>query len=205
MIKIAEIKAYDETNRLDWTKFSKENESILNFLKLKLSYDSTILVALDGMEVVGILVASDFDLPFARTIDLIEVLEGYRSRGIGTAILNKLIFESETLYFLTVTSEEKYKEKLLEFYKRFGFKLLSDNPMTSPVMAYIPRNLERLKIWKVFIEKTLNEYSYNRYKSTAFLPIWGRPYAPWLNFVYDIYMPLSKEIQSILEHETNLN
>lgn len=97
-------------------------------------------------------------------------------------LLKGLIDNSENMCFLIISSEDVYRKRLVNFYRRLNFKILTQEDHIFPVMVHIPNNTEKLKEWERLIEKEMEDYSFEIFKSTKYLRIWGRSYAPWLNF-----------------------
>jgi len=56
-----------------------------------------------------------------------------------------------------------------------------------------------------YMEKALDEYSYQTYQIQPTLHIWGRRYAPWLKYTYDVYRPLLKEMKKRIKKKKRLN
>ena len=113
--------------------------------------------------------------------------------------MERLLAKWDTLIVLTAQSEPGLEDRLIKFYSKFGFKVISDESITPVTMTYIPHSYDKLKSWTEFIEKSYQEYSFEKFNTRHFLPIWGRRYAPWLKYSYNIYKPLLIEMHSIMK------
>jgi GNAT superfamily N-acetyltransferase len=92
-------------------------------------------------ETTGKVVSSAYAMYFkGNKVELRSVytLESYRGRGLSTQVINKLLelFGKEFEFHLTPSpnrikdltpeNKEEYRQKLIKFYERFGFKRVSD-------------------------------------------------------------------------------
>ena len=204
----SDLQSLDVTDGFTWCikSLGKEGKvKFKEFLKQKLSEGGEIFLAIKENKIVGFAAIIDWQtLPNTKFLDVMEVAKPYRSQGIGTMIMQKMFVEWDTLIALTPLSEPGCEEKLRNFYQRFGFTTITD--IVKPViMIRIPNDTDKLKEWIEYIEKALDEYSYQTYQIQPTLHIWGRRYAPWLKYTYDVYRPLLKEMKKRIKKKKRLN
>jgi GNAT superfamily N-acetyltransferase len=69
-------------------------------------------------------------------LDKVYTGEDNRGRGDATKAINKALAYADSLgasiYLVAVPDHEEDTQRLIAFYKRFGFKVTSDNMMTRP-------------------------------------------------------------------------
>ncbi|MCP8304848.1 MAG: GNAT family N-acetyltransferase [archaeon] len=204
-LTIPNLQSLDVTDGFTWSIKSSSEEGKVKFkelLRQKLSDGAEILLAVEGDEIVGFAVIVDWQaLPNTKFLDAMEVAKPYRSKGIGSMIMQRMVEEWDTLIALTPSSEPGFEEKLRNFYRRFGFKAITSDIVEPVIMVRIPSDSDRLKEWVEYIEKALKEYSYQTYKIQPILHIWGRRYAPWLKYTGDVYPPLLKEVKACIEEQ----
>lgn len=204
-LAIVNLQSLDVADDFTWSIKSSSEEEKIKFkelLRQKLSDGGEILLAVEGDEIVGFAVIVDWQaLPNTKFLDVMEVAKSYRSKGIGSMIMQRMIEEWDTLIALTPSSEPGFGEKLRNFYRRFGFKAITSDIVEPVIMVRIPTDSDKLKEWVEYLEKALDEYSYQTYQIQPILHIWGRRYAPWLKYTGDVYPPLLKEVKACIEEQ----
>jgi len=203
-------KTEDEINNLaaaegftQYVVFRGNNEKadLKESLRKKILDGDQILLVLKEKIIIGFAIITDWqDMPDAKCLEIIEIAEPYRCMGMGSILMEQILKEwGESLIILTAQTDPSHEEKLIKFYKKMGFKLLANQSFSAPMMAYIPPNKDKLNAWINHIEKSFKEYSYKQFDVQKALPTWGRRYAPWLNYSYDVYNALLIEMQHIIE------
>lgn len=96
-----------------WTK--KPSQEI--FEKILRSSDLVVSVVDEHGTVIGFATAIT-DGALAAYISLIEVLPDYQGKGIGTAIMNRIVEKLGDLYMIDTVCDEP----LVGFYEKFGMK-----------------------------------------------------------------------------------
>ncbi|MEM4699933.1 MAG: GNAT family N-acetyltransferase [Candidatus Nezhaarchaeales archaeon] len=132
-------------------------EELRELLRSKIKEGVEVWLAVDNGEIVGFTIVSDWPvLPGAKAIEAMEVAKPFRGRGIGSAMLSKIIEEHDTLIALMPSPEEGYEKELEEFYGRFGFHYL-----TNDYMVRIPDTPEagyKLRKWIQQVDRLLEIY-----------------------------------------------
>ena len=205
---LSNLPKFDIVEGFTWSVKTSDDEGkakLKSLLKQKLLDGAEILLAVEDSNVVGFAIILNWQaLPDAKFLDSIEVARPYRNKGIGSTIMHRIFEEWDTLIALEPLSEPHYEEKLIKFYQRFGFKTITSDLITPVIMTRIPRNNEKLKEWIEYINKRIDEYSYQTYQIQPILHIWGRRYAPWLKFTGDVYPTLLQEMKKCIEEQENL-
>lgn len=84
-----------------------------------------------------------------------EVAKPYRGRGVGYSLLDRILKEVEAVFVLTPYPEAGYEKALEEFYRRFGFRYLSNG---KEYMVRIPEDPKKLEKWIKHIDKLIDIY-----------------------------------------------
>ncbi len=136
------------------TSNDKGKEELKQLLKSRLKDGMDVWLAIDGDEIVGFTIISDWPaLPGAKAIEAIEVARSYRGKGVGSMMLSKIIGELDTLIALMPSPEEGYEEELKKFYERFGFRYLTED-----YMVRIPDDEYKLRRWMEQVDRLLEIY-----------------------------------------------
>jgi len=173
---------------------------IKSFLVRRIADSAHVFLAIKDAMIVGFAVVIVWPkLPGCKMLEAIEVAKTFRGGGVGTKLMSAVVGNLDDLLILTALPEAGHEEDLLKFYRQFGFIVLTRSEVRPAIMARLPNDLEKLKTLMGSVEKSFEDYSYERFNTKSVLPIWGRRYAPWLNYDYDIFISLEKEIKSILD------
>lgn len=135
----------------------KGKSELKEFLKDKLKEGLDLYLAIDNDEVVGFIALSNWPtVPGGKAIEALEVAKPYRGRGTGSMILKEVLKDWDTIMVLTPSAEEGYEEELESFYKRFGFR-----PLTEEYMVRIPegpQSGDKLRKWIHHIDRLIEIY-----------------------------------------------
>ncbi len=137
----------------------KGKEELRNYLKSKLALENEIYAAIctskGKNELVGFAVITNWPgLPRAKAIDSVEVASPHRGRGIGSAIIRKIINQENTILVLMFSPELGREKELEKFYRKFGFDYLTED-----YMVYLPSDFQRLRKWASFVDTLLEIYN----------------------------------------------
>lgn len=132
-------------------------EEIRELLKSRIDEDMDVWLAVEGGEVVGFAIIGDWPaLPGAKAIEAIEVARPYRGRGVGSALLSRIISELDTIIALMPSPEEGYEKELEKFYERFGFRYITDDYMVR--IPDTPESGYKLRKWIDQVDRLLEIY-----------------------------------------------
>ncbi|MCP8322290.1 MAG: GNAT family N-acetyltransferase [archaeon] len=140
-----------------WVESSGEKgkAELRELLRQRIMEGGEVLVAIEENKIVGFAIIIDWrTLPNAKALDAMEVAKPYRGKGIGSMLTQRMIEEwGDVLIALTPSPEPGREKDLDDFYKRFGFKYITED-----VMVLIPRGSDRLGKWIVILERLVNVY-----------------------------------------------
>jgi len=135
----------------------KGKEELRQLLKSRLEEGMEVWLAVDGDEVIGFAIISDWPaLPGAKAVEAIEVAKPYRGKGIGSMLLSKITSELDTLIALMPSPEEGYEKELEKFYERFGFRYITDDYMVR--IPDGPDSGYKLRRWIEQVDRLLEIY-----------------------------------------------
>jgi ribosomal protein S18 acetylase RimI-like enzyme len=114
---------YDPDLNMDWAKSEKGKQYFSNLLKDSGSY---CLIAENSGKAVGYLVASPKNISYRKSrcfeIQNMGVIPDYRSRGIGSMLIQKcLAWAKKKSYQKVYVSSYSRNKKAIKFYKKNGF------------------------------------------------------------------------------------
>jgi len=135
----------------------KGKEEIKELLKSRVDEDMDVWLAVEGDEVVGFAIVGNWPaLPGAKALEAMEVAKPYRGRGVGSALLSKIISELDTIIALMPSPEEGYEKELERFYERFGFQYITDDYMVR--IPDTPESGYKLRKWIDHVDRLLEIY-----------------------------------------------
>jgi L-amino acid N-acyltransferase YncA len=139
------------------THDDKGKEELKQLLKSRLDEGMEVWLAVDGDEVVGFTIVGSWPaLPGAKTIEAVEVAKQLRGRGIGSAMIRRIMSEHAAPIALTLSPEEGYESGLEKFYEDLGFRRLTED-----YMVRIPEVAEggsKLRKWMEVVGELLEVY-----------------------------------------------
>ena len=135
------IKYKDKLNNLQAQFFNTGFEKYANLHNLKTNYEAFNFIAYEDDELAGIL--EGITLYNEIHINNLIVDEKYRSKGIGTKLLNFILeyFDNKKYKYISLCT---YEFQAPEFYEKYGFKL-----------EYVRKNEEDPRLTKYFFIKHL--------------------------------------------------
>jgi len=149
------------------TEDDKGKAELKEKLRKFISSKKAVWCAIDGNSIVGFGIVDNLEeLPGGKSIETLEVAQGYRRHGIGSMILDRILSEyGEAIMALNPAPELGYEKELEEFYKRHGFRSFSED-----LMVRFPSDLEKLQKWMAYLDELLDTYKMLRRKMAEELP-----------------------------------
>lgn len=137
------------------TNDEKSKEELKQTLRIRLAGGSEIWAAITNNTIIGFAIITEWTtVPGIKILDAVEVVKQCRNHGVGTKLLNHFFqINPDTVLGLLLYSEPGKEDELKNFYRRLGFKMLSEG-----VMIRIPASAEKIEMWTRYLTELRDFY-----------------------------------------------